>query len=310
MVMNCLLTGDLDIFEMMYPDVINAISAALRGFITAEKGHDLIAADFAQIEARTVMMLAGCIRGIEDFRHSRDIYLALAKEIYNRTLTKADKEERQLGKVGVLGCGFQMGAERFKEHAKNQAGLIISDELAQKTVKTYRETYPEVVRLWYAQERAAINAVRNPGKLIKEGAVMWKVQKGFLYCRLPSGRCLAYPEPKIQIIKTKWDTEKESLTFMAEVGQSRTWMREHTYGGKIVENIVQATARDLMVNGMFNAEKAGYKIVMTVHDEVIAEVPEGFGSVEEFENLLASPPDWAKDYPIKAEGWRGKRYRK
>lgn len=309
-VLDCLLLDDLDIFEMMYPDVINAISAGLRGFIIAEDGCDFVTADFSQIEARVVMMLAGCQRGIDDFKHGRDIYLALAQEIYKRPLTKKDKEERQLGKVGVLGCGFQMGAARFKEHAKNQAGLIISEELAERTVKTYRETYPEVVKLWYAQERAAILAVKNPGRLFVEGPIKWKVQGNFLYCRLPSGRCLAYPDPQIKIIKTKWDTEKESLTFMAIVGQAKIWAREHTYGGKLVENIVQATARDLMANGMLNTEKAGYKSVMTVHDEVISEVPEGFGSVEEFEKLLSTPPEWAKDYPIKAEGWRGKRYRK
>lgn len=309
-VLDCLLLDDLDVFEMMYPDVINAISAGLRGFIISDKGHDFVTADFSQIEARVVMMLAECNRGIEDFRHGRDIYLALAQEIYKRPLTKKDKEERQLGKVGVLGCGFQMGAARFKEHAKNQAGLIISEELAERTVKTYRDTYPEVVRLWYAQERAAILAVKNPGHLYKEGPIYWKVQGNFLYCKLPSGRCLAYPNPKVEIANTKWGTDKEQLTFMAIVGQTKIWSKEHTYGGKLVENIVQATARDLMANGMLNVEKAGYKIVMTVHDEVISEVPENFGSVEEFEKLLSTPPDWAKDYPIKAEGWRGKRYRK
>lgn len=310
LVLECLLYNDLDTFEMMYPDVINAISAGLRGFIISEEGFDFVTADFSQIEARVVMMLAGCKSGIEDFRHGRDIYLSLAQEIYKRPLTKKDKDERQLGKVGVLGCGFQMGAARFKEHAKNQAGLVISDELAEKTVKTYRETYPEVVKFWYAQERAAILATKNPGRLYEEGPIRWKVQGNFLYCKLPSGRCLAYPDPQIKVIKTKWDTDKESLTFMAVNGLTKKWEREHTYGGKLVENIVQATARDLMANGMLNVEKAGYKIVMTVHDEVISEAPEGFGSVEDFEKILSTPPEWAKDYPIKAEGWRGKRYRK
>lgn len=310
LVLECLLYNDLDTFEMMYPDVINAISAGLRGFIISEEGFDFVTADFSQIEARVVMMLAGCKSGIEDFRHGRDIYLSLAQEIYKRPLTKKDKDERQLGKVGVLGCGFQMGAARFKEHAKNQAGLVISDELAEKTVKTYRETYPEVVKFWYAQERAAILATKNPGRLYEEGPIRWKVQGNFLYCKLPSGRCLAYLDPQIKVIKTKWDTDKESLTFMAVNGLTKKWEREHTYGGKLVENIVQATARDLMANGMLNVEKAGYKIVMTVHDEVISEAPEGFGSVEDFEKILSTPPEWAKDYPIKAEGWRGKRYRK
>lgn len=309
-VLDCLLFNDLDVFEMFYPDVINAISAGLRGFIIAEEGNDFVTADFSQIEARVVMMLSGCKSGIEDFKHGRDIYLSLAQEIYRRPLTKKNKEERQLGKVGVLGCGFQMGAARFKEHAKNQAGLIISEELAERTVKTYRDTYPEVVKFWYSQERAAILATKNPGKLYEEGPIKWKVQGKFLYCRLPSGRCLAYPDPLVKIIKTKWDTDKESLTFMAMNAVTKQWEREHTYGGKLVENIVQATARDLMAHGMLNVKNAGYKIVMTVHDEVISEVPENFGSVDEFEKLLSTPPEWAKNYPIKAEGWRGKRYRK
>lgn len=310
LVIDFLLMDDLDFFEVIYPNVIEAISAGLRGLIMAKPDHDFIAADFAQIEARVLMVLAGCERGITEFRNGADIYLRLAEEIYKRSLTKENKEERQLGKTGVLGCGFQMGPQRFKEHAKNQAGLIITPEMAQLVVNTYRKTYPEVVKFWYTQERAAILAVRNPGRLITAGPVAWKVQKGFLYCKLPSGRCLAYAEPEIQVITTKWGSEKEALTFMAVDTYTKKWTRQPTYGGAIVENIVQATARDIMVYGMLNLEKAGYPLVMTVHDEVVGEVPENFGSVEDFEKIMSTPPDWAKDYPIKAEGWRGKRYKK
>ena len=210
----------------------------------------------------------------------------------------------------MLGCGYQMGADRFKAQVKTMTGMDITRETADLVVKTYRATYPEVVACWYAQERAAIKAVKERGRLIKEGPIMWKVQGQFLYCRLPSGRCIAYAEPQIKPIETSWGEVKEQLTFMGVNSLSKKWERQHTYGGSIVENIVQATARDLMAYGMKNVEAKGYKIAMTVHDEVVASVDEGRGDVQEFEALLSTIPQWAKGCPVKAEGWRGKRYRK
>lgn len=301
---------DYDSFEFLYPNVVDAISAALRGFIKADDNEDLIAADFSAIEARVVLWLAGAEKGLKSFREGADIYCELASEIYKRKITKKDKDERQLGKTGVLGCGYQMGPDRFKAQVKTQTGLDITREMADHVVKTYRATYPEVVSFWYSQERAAVRAVKEAGKIIKEGPVMWKVQGKFLYCRLLSGRCIAYCEPVIKPIETKWGEVKEQLTFMAENSVTKKWERQHTYGGAIVENIVQATARDLMAWGMLNLEKHGYKIRMTVHDEVVASVEKGKGDVKEFERLLCDVPEWAKDCPVIAEGWIGERYRK
>jgi DNA polymerase len=192
------------------------------------------------------------------------------------------------------------------------AGLDISRETAQAVVSAYRNTYPEVVKFWYNQEAMAIKAVRNAGEIVEAlGGIYWKVQGNFLYCRLPSGRCLAYSEPIVKTLPTKWGTDKDTLTFMAVNPVTKKWERQHTYGGMLTENIVQATARDLMANGMLNLKKHGYTdIIMTVHDEVVAEVKKDFGSVKEFETLLATTPEWAKSYPIKAEGWRGPRYKK
>lgn len=301
---------DYDSFEFLYPNVVDAISAALRGFIKADDNEDLIAADFSAIEARVVLWLAGAEKGLKAFREGADIYCELASEIYKRKITKKDKDERQLGKTGVLGCGYQMGPDRFKAQVKTLTGLDITREMADHVVKTYRATYPEVVAFWYAQERAAVRAVKETGKIIKEGPVMWKVQGKFLYCRLLSGRCIAYCEPVIKPIETKWGEVKEQLTFMAENTLTKKWERQHTYGGAIVENIVQATARDLMAWGMLNLEKHGYKIRMTVHDEVVASVEKDKGNIKEFERLLCDVPEWAKDCPVIAEGWIGERYRK
>ncbi len=302
--------NNYDVFATVYPNVIDAISASLRGFLIADTGKDFIAADYSNIESRVLFWVAGCDKGLTAFKHGTDIYCELATEIYKRKITKKDKEERQLGKTGVLGCGYQMGADRFKAQVKTMTGMDITRETADLVVKTYRATYPEVVACWYAQERAAIKAVKERGQLIKEGPIMWKVQGQFLYCRLPSGRCIAYAEPQIKPIETSWGEVKEQLTFMGVNSLSKKWERQHTYGGSIVENIVQATARDLMAYGMKNVEAKGYKIAMTVHDEVVASVDEGCGDVQEFETLLSTIPQWAKGCPVKAEGWRGKRYRK
>lgn len=309
-VIETLQLNNLDAFMLIYPNVVDAISAALRGFLIADEGCDFIAADFSAIEARVVFWLAGAERGLKAFREGADIYCDFASEIYKRNITKKDKDERQLGKTGVLGCGFQMGADRFKAQVKTLTGMDITKDMAQLIVQAYRTTYPEVAGFWYLQERSAVQAVRESGKIITAGPVKWKVQGKFLYCKLPSGRCLAYAEPQIKPIETSWGEVKDQLTFMAVNSLTKNWERQHTYGGAITENIVQATARDLMAYGMLNLEKKGYRIKMTVHDEVIACVPKGFGNVEEFEKILATTPNWANGCPVKAEGWRGVRYRK
>jgi DNA polymerase len=139
--------------------------------------------------------------------------------------------------------------------------------------------------------------------------VTFGVSNGFLYCRLPSGRALAYKNPRLRRVMTPWGQEKFQLVFDG-LDDKKRWVAEDTYGGKLVENIVQAVARDLMVEGMFRVEAAGYAILLTVHDEVISEIAEAAGDLSEYERLLAEEPDWAKGCPVKAKGWRGKRYRK
>lgn len=311
-IISALKLGDYNAFAFLYPNVLEAISSALRGLIMSSEGYDLIAADYNAIEARVLFWLAGCQKGLNAFINGTDIYCELASEIFKRKITKKDKEERMLGKSGVLGCGYQMGAERFVSQVKTTTGIDISKETAKLIVDTYRTTYPEIVAFWYNQERAVIQAVKERGTTIYVDKVSWNypLDSNFLYCTLPSGRKIAYAYPEIRYIKTKWGDMKEQLTFMGVNSLNKKWCRQHSYGGALVENIVQATARDLMVNGMLNLEQAGYKILMTVHDEVVATVPKDSGSVKEYESILATVPTWAKDCPVKAEGWRGERYRK
>ncbi len=341
-------SGDMDWIENCFGDVMQLAQALIRPTLTAAPGQDLICADFASIEARVLLWLAGETEGVELFRSGADIYLDMATTIYERAVTKADKKERQVGKTAILGLGFGMGAPKFKATCAIQAKVEIDKKLARKVVKTYRAKYPNVKEFWYATERAAIAALQT-GNPVEYGKTTWFTRDKFLHCRLPSGRLLSYPYPTLviepayiypcidedgketsimivgrnqperrakkraededlRIVGPPIEREKSVLTHMAVV--KGKWLREATYGGKLVENIVQATARDLMAEAMLRLEDSGYPVILSVHDEVISEVPEGFGSLEEYEQIMAQVPEWAEGCPVAAEGWRGKRYRK
>jgi DNA polymerase len=187
--------------------------------------------------------------------------------------------------------------------------------LMRYTVMTYRARYPEVEAMWRDQEKAAILAVREPGRRVhvERGRCTWVVEGRFLRCYLPSGRALTYNEPKILQKAVPWNKNEKRpvLTFMAQNSKTNQWERQQTYGGTLVENITQATARDLMAEAMVRLEEhPDYDPVISVHDEAVAEADLGTGSVHEFEQIVAQRPIWAPDCPVEAEGWRGPRYRK
>ena len=298
-------TRDIHTLKKRYSDVMGAISSCIRGMIVAKEGHDLIVADYSSIESRIVLWLANDEAGLEKYRNKVDLYVDMAMRIYRKN--DISEKERHLGKTTILGCSYGMGHKRFKETCKSQ-GLEITEETAELAVWAYRQMYKLVPQMWYNQEKAAIKAVKSR-KLISCGRVKWGVVGEFLYCRLPSGRCLAYHKPEVVEVK-KFNEAKEQLTYLGTNSITSKYERQGTWGGKLVENITQAVARDVLAEAMIRCEKAGYKIVLSVHDELVAEVPVGFGSVEEFINLMTDLPLWAAGCPIEAEGWRGKRYKK
>lgn len=299
-----------ELFEFLYgPDVLGAISSCIRGMLIASPGKVLYVADYAAIEARVLFWVAGEKRGLEMYRQGKDIYVDMAADIYSKNISAVIKEERELGKRAVLGCGYGMGAGRFQSSCEEYAGIKVSVALAEKAVETYRNKWQAVVRFWYEQEAAALKAVQT-GQIVQCGKIRWGIHNGFLYCRLPSGRCLAYYAPLAREEEAPWGGMKMTLSYMAVNSMTKKWERERTYGGKITENIVQAVARDLMAEGMLRCEAAGYENLFMVHDELISEREQGSGSVKEYEELLAKLPAWAEGCPIKAEGWTGGRYRK
>ncbi len=319
-----------DTLEFMFPGkVMDALATSLRGMIMADLGTDLMVADFAAIEARVVMWMAWCTKALEAFRaydrgEGPDIYCVMAEALYGRPISKKDDpDERQLGKVTILGCGYQMGVDTFIYQAEKDYGLILPQEMGEKAVYGYRETYPEVKALWKGLQGAAINAVVS-GKPTRYSCVTYRLEHDkagtWLSCELPNGRKIWYYDPVIEekMVVKPWDQEtgkktlQRSLTYMGRNNKRNgAWSRVYTYGGMLTENCVQAIARDLMAEGMIRVERAGYPIILTVHDEIVAEVPHGHGSLDEFNDLMAGPPPpWAHDCPVAVEGWSGQRYKK
>jgi DNA polymerase len=321
---------------------MDVLAQALRGAITATPGKVLYVADYAAIEARVVLWLAEDYDALEVFRTGKDIYCEMASTIYKRPINKKEHpDERQLGKVAILGLGFQMGASKFVDSAASYGITLVQDHwcadcgeptglhwkqdkhhdfryldvddpdeiTAAKVVAAYRDKFWRVKEMWRNQEDAAIFAVRS-GEEVYSGRVKWFTDNGFLYCMLPSGRCLGYPEPLVEEHRTSWGAIKPMLTFMGVNPLNRQWQRQKTYGGSLVENITQAVARDLMAEAVMRCEQSGLWVpVLTVHDELIAEGKSGL-DVKAFERLMAATPPWADGCPVDAEGWSGFRYRK
>jgi DNA polymerase bacteriophage-type len=327
-------TGNPDLLELHFGDPMAAVASALRGMFVAAPGKVFYVADFSAIEARVVMWLAGQIDALDAFHKydnklGPDIYCVMAAKIYLRAIDKdKDPDERQLGKITILGCGYQMSGARLQEQARDAYGVEIDLETANKLVAIFRSTYDKVPALWRGLEDAAIQAVVRQGKT--EYVSPNGVKIGFEFVQDKAGRWLAMILPnKRKLWYFNPGTEMKTITYLdKETGDPKTfekrslyyegrdnkkgggWGRVYSYGGMLTENAVQAISRDLMVAAMFRCEKANFPVVLSVHDELVSEAPDG-REVKEFEAIVAGPvPEWAAGCPVSAEGWKGKRYRK
>lgn len=310
---------------------LGALSQSMRGFIQAPKGHKIVSGDYAQIEARVLAWLARCLWLLDAFRAGDDVYVRFAgdhmyRRAYDDYFVMVDgrrevrselKRERQVAKSAVLGCGYGLGDRKFVEYCDNM-DLTISEEESKTTIKAYRDAHPEIahydVGLWSRVQTAAILAATHEGETVElaNTGVTFHVhrldtERYWLVCTLPSGRHIAYYRPKVRL-GVKWGRTVEILSFRTEWnGKS---YREDTYGGKLVENIVQGTARDVCAVGALNAEAAGYPVIGLVHDEVITLPELEFGSHEELCTLMCQLPAWVTDLPVEADGGTMDRYGK
>ncbi len=279
------------------------LSSLIRSAIVAAPGKKLLVCDFASVEARGLAWAANEEWLLDTFRRGEDVYVEMAKTIYdNPNLTGKDKDERAIGKAAILGCGYGMGAAKFQGMLAS-AGVTQDLDFCQTVIDKYRKKNSLVRRHWYHMGDAAIAAVRS-NKAQKSGPYFFKLEGRWLNLYLPSGRAIRYLDP--DLIPGKYGLQiKYTGTGLTGAARDAT-----TYSGKLVENATQALCRDLLVEAMARLEKRGYRVIAHVHDEVICEVDENFGSISEVEAIMSETPKWADGFPVGAEGFEAKRYRK
>lgn len=300
----------LEWLRCLYGSPMNVFSSCLRAVSIPSEGNEFFCADYSAIEARVLFWVAEHFRGIKAFTENRPIYEEMAAAIYRvPEVNQVTKDQRSLGKVAILGAGYGMGAAKFVQTCK-AFGIQIDETMARVAIETYRIQHAPVKTLWSNFERAAIEVVQAPSKSIKINCTKWFIKNDFLWCELPSGRKLAYYKPEIRFELTSWGEKRPVLYHYSVNSLTKKWELASTYGGKLTENVVQAVSRDLMAEAMLRIENAGFKIVLSVHDELLAERKKNESTLAEFENLMSETPEWAKGLPIKVEGWRGERYRK
>lgn len=299
--------ADPDLMLMLHEWPIDVISQSMRGFIKAPRGHELAVVDYTAIEARVLAWVAGEEHMLQAYREGVDVYKLMAMRLYGlASIADVTDEQRRISKNLVLGCGYQLGGVRFVDYAAN-AGVIITEEFAKEAVDVYRKGHPAIVASWKMVESLAVEAVRNPGTVTRGLKCKFYMKKHWLCVQLPSGREIRYPYAKATIIE-RWGKPAWQISFRTEVkGQ---FFRESTYGGKLIENIVQGIARDVMMEGIWNAEKNGYPALGTVHDELIALRKLGTTDVKFLEQTVCDIPRWGKGIPLAAKGFVTVRYRK
>lgn len=296
--------GDFEMLDMTFGNVPNVLSELIRTVLIPKPNHRFIVADFSAIEARVLSWLAGEQWRLDTFRNGGDIYYASASQMFRVPVEKhgVNGHLRQKGKISELACGYGGSVGALKNMGAVEMG-VPEDEL-QGLINDWRNANPHIVKLWTEVGNAAMKAIKEK-TIVSLGKLVFMYERGILFIRLPSGRRLSYIKPRIGTNRFGGD----SITYMG-VGASKKWERLETFGGKLVENIVQAIARDLLSSAMMNVASVGYDIVFHVHDEIIAEAPDGQGSVDEMCKLMSINPDWADGIPLSADGYECEYYRK
>ena len=296
--------GRFEDIELLYDSTPNVLSELIRTAFIPKPGCRFVVADFSAIEARVMGWLSGEEWVLDVFRGDGKLYEMTASRMFGIPMAEIGKgsPERAKGKVASLSCQYGGSTNGLISMGALDMGLT-EDELP-PLVAAWRKANPHMVQFWWDVDAAAIKAVREKQKT-KVGKIIFEYKSGILFITLPSGRKLSYVKPRMAVNKFG----RDGLTYEG-ISENKKWSRIETYGPKLVENIVQGTARDLLAEAMLRVEEKGYPIVMHCHDEIIAEVPEGKGSVDEMCEIMAVQPEWAAGLPLRADGYQCPFYQK
>ena len=294
---------DLETLELCFDSVPDVLSQLIRTAFVAKPGHTFLVADYSAIEARVIAYLAGEQWRMDVFASGGDIYCSSASQMFKVPVVKhgINGHLRQKGKIAELACGYGGGVKALLAFGADKMGL--TDDEMQQIVTQWRAASPTIPRLWSRVEEAAKRALANPGRRCAVThpagpvAVYWRDQYA-LRCQLPSGRVLTYWDARLEEYKGR-----PSVVFMAQNQTSRKWEKTETWGGKLVENIVQAYARDCLAVALLRLDEAGYKTVFTVHDEIVAEEPLDGRGWESMAEIMGRPIPWAPGLLLRADGY-------
>lgn len=293
---------DLETLELCFDSVPDVLSQLIRTAFVAGEGNIFHVADYSAIEARVIAYLAGEKWRMDVFRSGGDIYCSSASAMFGVPVVKhgVNGHLRQKGKIAELACGYGGGVGALRAFGADKMGL--TEEEMQDIVTQWRAASPAIPRFWRDAESAAVRAINNPGRTTTVPCgVKYRRDGDALRCRLPSGRILSYWDAKL-------DTDG-SICFMGQNQTTRRWEKTGTWGGKLVENIVQAYARDCLAVAMVRLAEEGWKICFHVHDEVIVEAPIGT-SWEQVAEVMGRPIDWAPGLLLRGDGYSTPFYRK
>lgn len=278
---------------------VELVKSAVRGMIYHPEGFTIV--DYSGIEARITQWLSMDEEALEVFRQGKDPYIWMAAKIFMVAEEDITKDQRFVGKQAILGLGFQMSAKKFIDVCESY-GQIIPVEKASLAIMTYRKTHRNTVKLWNNMQQAAVMAVENPRRVYKVNRyISFEVESNWLIMNLPSGRQIRYFEPELE-----YKLQSLSISYMSMNSQNQ-WVRTSTYGGKLLENAVQATARDILVEGVDRLMDHGYTIITHIHDEIVTL---GEHPVETVTSIMCKLPKWATGMPLAAEGFNSKRFKK
>lgn len=299
--------GDFDELETLFGEPSFIFSELVRTAFIPSEGCRFIVSDFSAIEARVISWISGEEWRLEAFRAGKDIYCESASQMYHVPVVKHGEngELRQKGKIAELALGYQGGVGAMKQMDK---GGSIPEEEMQGIVDRWRMANPKVVKLWKTCEMAAKEAIEEERTVKIQHGIAFRYIRGNLFVGLPQGRHLCYWEARLEDDPRGWGTR---LTYMGVDRNTKQWGKVETYGGKIVENIVQAVARDCLAEVIRKVSALGYKIVMHVHDEIIVDVPkEDTEAPAKITKIMGEPIEWAPGLPLKGETYETDFYRK
>lgn len=295
--------GDLEDFELNYENPTHVLSELIRTAFIAKPGHTFHVCDFSAIEARVIAWLAGENWVLDVFRAGGDIYCSTAGKMFHCTVEKhgENSELRPKGKIAVLALGYGGGINALENMGGSRMGLSESEE--KEIVKKWRDANPHIVKFWSTIETAAVKAIKTGDSITIHRGIVVSYKWGMLLITLPSGRTICYPRATIGIeTGDGWRGDHEIIEYEGLNQTTKKWEKVRTYGGKLTENVVQATARDILGMVIIRAEQSGLSIVFHVHDEIIVEANKT-QTLNDVEAIFSQPISWCRDLPLKGAGY-------